>query len=326
MKKTIGWLVVSVFLVISCAACRRSVSFKNPARITSDHVEVKKTRAALAVVVTQLTRGEEVDVLSRESHWLRIRTKSGKVGWIEESAAMNQSIIDAENALARETQNEIIQADGEASTTTNLHIRPGRDTPVFQRLTKGDKIQIYDRTLTDRPTLPGGPPPSSQSTSMHKDPWLKVRTGNGIVGWAYSPSINFDVPDEIAEYAESRRIIAWLVLNQVQSEDGKKINQYVVADVESGIAPEYDFDRIRVFTWNLKRHRYETAFRLSKILGVYPIRVFNVDNNPAFEFSRLEGPDEDAPKIKEQYVMRGVLVRKMDHSAQPAPAPRSRRR
>ncbi len=326
MMKRISLALFIAFVFLNVAGCRRSVVFKKPARITTDHVDVKKSRAALSTVVTQLKRGDEVDVLAREAHWLRIRTRDGKVGWIEESAALDQSVVDAENKMAAETQSAIVQAVGELSQTSNLHVAPGREAPVFKRLNKGEKIQIYNRTLTKRP----GISQSGEATSgeLLKDPWLEVRTAEGDAGWVYSPSVDFDVPDEIQQYAESRRIVAWLVLNQVEKADGAKANQYVIGDVEPGIAPQYDFDRIRVFTWNKRRSRYETAYLESKIFGVYPIRVFTYENKPAFEITRLTSDDEKAPKVTEQFFMNGVLVHRI--GGEPAtekhpPRPRRRR-
>jgi SH3-like domain-containing protein len=323
--KRICCLLVLGLALLSIMACRSTKPAKDHARINIDRVEVRKTRATLSEEVAQLHRGDEVDILARESHWLRIRTKGGDEGWIEENAALSQSIVDAEAKVVAETQTEVAQAVGELSSFANLHVEPGRETPVFIRLGKGEKVQIFERKLTEKPTTSGSSPAPAPEPPR-KDAWLKIRTERGVAGWVYSPSVDFSVPDEIEQYAESRRIVAWQVLSQLDLDDGKKVNQYVVADVASGVSPEYDFDRIRVFTWNKKRSRYETAFRENRIAGFYPIRVFSYQNSPAFEIVQWDMATPDAKKITSRYFMSGVLVRRIDAENRPHPETSRRHR
>jgi hypothetical protein len=86
--------------------------------------------------------------------------------------------------------------------------------------------------------------------------------------------VDEDAPLDIAQYAEGQRFVAFFVLDEVQDAGTKKqVPQYlcVLTDPHDGLP--FDFDQLRVFTWNTKKHRYETAYREHGLNGVLPVTV-----------------------------------------------------
>ena len=135
---------------------------------------------------------------------------------------------------------------------------------------------------------------------------------------------NFDrlvhVPLEIAQYAEGQRIIASFVVSEVTvpdetSTDGtgtKKVPQYAVLMSEPRDGMPFDFNQLRVFTWNTKRSRYETAYR-ERFNGELPFLVTNESFGkegtlPVFTV-RLR--DADGKLLERKYKMNGVMVRRV---------------
>jgi hypothetical protein len=92
--------------------------------------------------------------------------------------------------------------------------------------------------------------------------------------------VDIDVPLDIAQYAEGQRFVAFFALNEVQDNDKgvqKQVPQYlcVLTDPHDGLP--FDFDQVRVFTWNTRKHRYETAYREHGLNGVLPVTLTKED-------------------------------------------------
>jgi hypothetical protein len=139
---------------------------------------------------------------------------------------------------------------------------------------------------------PAAPPP------VMEDWWL-VRDGSGHCGWLLARQIDVDVPDEVAIYAEGQRMIAAYPLTRVMDSGverkaakkgvrGAKIDlanepapagtptehlEYVTVLAPPRNGLPYDYDQIRVFTWSLNHHRYETAFRMRGVRGYLPVTI-----------------------------------------------------
>ena len=75
----------------------------------------------------------------------------------------------------------------------------------------------------------------------------------------------------------------------------------------------FDFNQARVFTWNVRKHRYETAYRERKLNGVLPVTVSEEDFGkegklPTFT---LRVKDDAGNVVERKYKMNTPIVRRV---------------
>jgi hypothetical protein len=104
---------------------------------------------------------------------------------------------------------------------------------------------------------------------LPKDDWTLIRNKSGQAGWVLTSRLFMDVPDEVAQYAERRRIMAYFRMGEVRDGELRKQN-WMWATVERR-NQLHDFDSVRIFVWSARRHRYETGFIVRNLTGYYPI-------------------------------------------------------
>ena len=105
------------------------------------------------------------------------------------------------------------------------------------------------------------------------DGWTLIRMPAGQAGWVLTRRLFMSIPDEVAQYAEGRRITSYFSLADVS--DGDETKHDWLWTTAGGSS--YDFDSFRVFIWNVRRHRYETAYIERNLKGFAPVQVHPVE-------------------------------------------------
>ncbi len=148
--------------------------------------------------------------------------------------------------------------------------------------------------------------------SVPMDDWSLVRSKDGKAGWVLSRMITMSIPDEVAQYAEGHRITSYFQLGDVETDDGMKHNW--LWTTMSNRRDQYEFDRLRVFVWSKRHHRYETAYVERNVKGFYPTKVHAAP--PPKGKSDLEDStfsvvvaDDDGQLYRRAYVFNGYRVR-----------------
>jgi len=268
-------------VVLACTtllpACRRHARTLEVAYVSAPQVSLRDRVAAVFNKAGLVKNGERVEVLERDRRFVRIRSEGGAEGWMEQRYLVNEKVFNQLQKLTQDSQNDPVQGQGITRSGTNLHVEPGRDAEHLYRLAQGEKVSFLKRGTAEKPGSVAAPQRTTSKPGEKKEPtpiiedWWLVRDSQGRVGWVLARMVDLDVPLEVAQYAEGQRIVAFFVLDEVRDGD-KKVPQYLTILTEPRDGLPFDFNQIRVFTWNVKRHRYETAYR-ERLPGMLPVSV-----------------------------------------------------
>jgi hypothetical protein len=75
----------------------------------------------------------------------------------------------------------------------------------------------------------------------------------------------------------------------------------------------FDYNQVRVFTWNVKKHRYETAYRERNVEGFFPVTVTheNFDKEGTLPVFTLKVRDTSGNLADRKYKLNTPIVRRV---------------
>jgi SH3-like domain-containing protein len=320
----VGWLLSAVALgaLLVLPACGRRHRILEVAYVSAPQAALRDQVAAIFNRVGNVKNGERVEVLDREKRFARVRTSTGIEGWIEQRFLVDQKTFDALQKLTQDNQNDPVQAPGVLRNETNLHVSPGRDTEHLYQLASGAKVAILKRATAEKQpgaapsAKPTGRPNAKAPAGPILEDWWLVRDDQSRVGWVLARMVDVDVPLDIAQYAEGQRFVAFFALDQVpDNEKGvqKQVPQYLVVLTDPHDGLPYDFDQVRVFTWNTRKHRYETAYREHGLDGVLPVTITkeNFDKEGILPVFVLRVKDDPGNVSERKYKLNTPIVRRV---------------
>ncbi|HTU49495.1 MAG TPA: SH3 domain-containing protein [Acidobacteriaceae bacterium] len=343
-------LVFSLVTLLSGCSHFRPSSSAEYVYVSVKQMYLRDRVAVVANRVAEVKNGERLTVLQHIPRFIKVKTPDGAVGWIEEHAVIDQSEYDAFQNLAKQHASQAPVAMAVLYNELYMHLAPGRSTQRFTLLAPNTKVAMLERASVPRyaasnvlglPVAAASAPPARHEKA-HKESfesrfapavpmedWWLARDSAGHTGWMLARDFQVDVPDDVAQYAESERMVGAYVLRTVSDPDSGKPNgqvpEYltVLTPYKQGLP--FDFDQVRVFTWDTRRHRYGTAFREHDIIGFFPVKVTPGDPKdpngpePTFSFQEAEGdnvsldPETGMPHAAAlktvTYRMEGNLVR-----------------
>ncbi len=268
--------------------------------VSVGRVFLRSRVAPVAKRVVEVVNGEPLTVIEHVSRFYKVKTAKGQVGWIEDHAVIDAKTYDAFKQLAAQHKHDAVEAEATLRDELYMHVQPGRETPHFYLLPGNSEVELLERASVSRAQpvyaplaklaepksapsgkggrrsaiAPGGP--MEQPGPIMEDWWL-ARDSKGHIGWLLGSRLDTDVPVAIEGYGGDMRFAGAWPLEEVTDPEAAtpdhKVAEYVTALTPYKSGLPYDFDQVRVYTWSVGHHRYETAFELRSIEGFLPVRV-----------------------------------------------------
>ncbi len=306
-----------------------------PAYVSERNVTLYNSMAQVREPLATLHHGDRVEILSRRNDNVRVRTSAGTTGWLDGRLLMDLPLWQRSMDLLSKARSLPVQARGRTKVATNLRLEPGRTAPRLHQFSRGVPVEIVGRGVADWIQMTDEKESANEPQEKKKADWFLIRglatggpnsaAGRGdapiaselsgqpvpIAGWVVARFIELDLPEPVRDGAASAsmRPLAWFELNRVPDPAGDK-PQYLLAGTHEPEGQPCDFTALRVYTWNAKRSRYETAFIEKGLCGALPIRIGKgPKGEPEFRFSQMDGGKEERVYRLMQTVVRRARER-----------------
>jgi hypothetical protein len=295
--------------------------------------------------------GERVDVLARRNDYVKVRTASGEMGWVDGRYLMDPDLWQRSAKLLADSKSMPVQARGRTKVSTNLRVQPGRTEPRLYQFTRGTEVEIFRRAVADWVQVSDEKEGNTDEQVSKKEDWYLVRgvatrpPGEGsvrnsavmnttqpgdqtipIAGWVVARFVSLDIPDTVRDYTTSANVrpIAWFELNRVADDAGEHV-QYLVVGTRGAEGQGCDFATLRVYTWNPKKTRYETAYIENDLCGALPVQVGrDSKGEPEFRFHVMDLGKEERVYHLIQTVVRRIREDKTGPTAKSHPAKKAK--
>jgi SH3-like domain-containing protein len=303
------------------------------AYVSERSVTLWSSVAQVREVVDTLRYGDRVDILARRNDNVKVRTISGEVGWIDGRQLLDPAMWQRSSKLLAQAVVIPVQAHGRTKVQTNLRVEPGRTAQRLYQFGRGVPVEIVGRAVADWVQVTDEKDAVNEPQDTKKEDWyliravatrppgeVSVRTADTntttqpgdqsvpIAGWVVARFVELDLPDPVREGLNSANVrpVAWFEINRVATPSGDA-PQFLVAGTRGPEGQPCDFTVLRVYTWNQRKTRYETAFIENDLCGQLPIRLGKgPKDEPEFRFHSVDGSRGDRVYRLIQTVVRRV--------------------
>jgi SH3-like domain-containing protein len=330
---------ILILCVLSVAACGGVTEKKEYVYAAED----KSLRDRVSTVFNKsglVHGGERLQVLERmqNKHFVRVRTPRGEEGWLQERYLVDQPTFEQFQRLSEQQANTPAQGTATTEEQVRIHVLPGRKTSYLFMLAEKQKVELLQRQTVPRnakasPAKDQKDKDDSDDDDQDKpnqpvimEDWWLIRDQQKRAGWVYGRTLYLSVPDEVAQYSEGQRIVAAFALDEVKDGD-RNVGEYLVLLTEPKDGMPYDFNQARVYTWNTRKHRYETAYRERNLYGTLPVTLGQQDfgKEGTLRTFTLGLQDDDGQKRQQLYKFNPPIVRKVFAPGEEPPKPRRKK-
>lgn len=300
---TLSAVTLLVLLLLSGCTAKTETSSTEQVYVARETVTIRARLDPKSDVVAEAPLGAQLDVVGRRRSAVKVLTADGIEGWTREAELVSGDVRRRMEALRRATASDPSQGEVRAYDLLNVHLEPYRWSPAVYQLQPNEGAELLRHELVERRDS------RADSAGGRLEDWYLVRLPGGPIGWLLASRVYSGIPEEIAQYAEGRRITSYCALGEVRDPavEAPKTT-WMWTQVDRANQP-HDFDRFRVFRWSPRRHAYQTIRLHRGLTGRFPVRTYErIDSDhgagPGFSFQ----VEEEGALIERTYVLAGQRV------------------